>query len=104
VALAVGHPVNLALCAEAEWIWKSWPDSDDWILFHPPSRQTHRLDQLSAYVLKLLRGGSQSPEQLAECLVRDFDLEPEAQCDAVKYVATLLLRLAELGLISGSAP
>lgn len=101
--MAVAHPVNLASCAEAEWIWKSWDDSDDWILYHPPSRQTHRLDQLSAYVLKLLRGGPRSPEQLAERLVRDFNLEPEALRDAVQYVATLLPRLAELGLISGSA-
>ena len=33
----------------------------------------------------------------------DFDLEPEAQRDAEQYVATLLPRLAELGLISGRA-
>lgn len=84
-----------------ELVWKTWEDSGSSLVFHVPSRQTHLLDELTAVVLRIIRNGTHTVESVAEQLIREFELESEAQADAVGFVTVAVPRLAELGLIRG---
>lgn len=86
---------------QRELVWKTWEDSSDSLVFHVPSRQTHLLDELTAAVLRIIRNGTHTVESVAEQLIREFELESEAQADAVRFVTVAIPRLAELGLIRG---
>lgn len=83
-------------------IWKRWDDSAHWLVFDPRSRQTHLLDELAAAVLRASLSHPVSEQGLADHLVEEFDMGADSKADAVKYVASVIPRLVELGLIHGS--
>lgn len=82
-----------------ELVWRRWNDSEYWIVFHPESRQTHVLDEISASVLRLTLDSPHCVEVVAEQFISEFGIEPEARTDAIAYVASATQRLIESGLI-----
>jgi PqqD family protein of HPr-rel-A system len=101
VVIQLVAPIKFSLPPASRLAWKSWDDSPDWIVYDVNTRDTHLLDELAAFVLKLLENGPQAQEELAAQLVREFDIEPAGQSDAMQYIANLLPRLRDLGLIEG---
>jgi hypothetical protein len=57
------------------------------------------VDELTAFVLRLLESAPLSPGELAARLVLEFEIEPAGRGDAEQYVANVLPKLCELGLI-----
>ncbi len=83
-------------------LWKAWDDSSSWVVFHPRSRQTHILDELSASVLRLMVDGCETIEDLAQRVVLVHGLTAEDLGLASEYVEKVAGRLSEAGLVDGS--
>lgn len=87
-----------------ELIWKSWSGSASWVVYHPRSGQTHFVDELSASVLRSLVSGCCSCRELADTVLSQFDLGPEASLEAIAYVERAVQRFSEVGLVDRSQP
>ena len=90
---------------DAGLLWKSWDDGSQLAVYHGPSGQTYQLDELSAWVVKLLQLNSLTPQEISVRIVQEFGLEigmETAQVD--QYLENLLPRLCRLGLLGESVP
>lgn len=81
--------------------WKSWNDGSGHAVYHLQSGQTHHLDELSAWVVKLLETVPLTSADLSTRIVTAFGPDVGA-ADASRYLADLLPRLCDLGLIEES--
>lgn len=70
-------------------------------MFDAASRQTHLLDELSAFVLRQLEIKPLGSDELTQALIREFAIEPTDQNDVANYIASLIPRLCNAGLIEG---
>lgn len=84
---------------KSDFIWKTWNDSPSWVVFDPRSRETHVLDELSAFVLRWLVENSGTIKDLVDRLALEFELDAEARIDAINYVDRVLCRFLQVGLI-----
>ena len=80
--------------------WREW--DGEFVVYHEPSGDTHRLNALAARVLHLLIAEGLSQATLTARLLRSDSAQTPELRDCVEptaVVADLLNRLAELGLI-----
>ena len=82
-------------------LWKSWDDGTECVVFHSGSGQTHLLDELAAWVVKLLQNQSLSAATISERIGTEFGPELETS-EIEQYVSALLPRLCQLGLVGAS--
>lgn len=92
VLLDYGVPVQIEL------LWKSWDDGSEHVVYHPRSGHTHLLDELSAWVVKLLQTEPLSRQSVSNRIVREFgpELDP---AEVERFLAVLLPQLIQLGLV-----
>jgi PqqD family protein of HPr-rel-A system len=83
------------LTSEAGLRWQHWQDRS--LVFNPASGDTHLLDLPARTGLACLEAGPQSGEEMCRQMVVQLELEPET--DLQPYVAKLLGRFRELGLV-----
>lgn len=78
------------------------PADELFLLYHRPSGETHVVAAEMMAILTALDGASGDATEVAERLVRDYDLEIEGGEAVVDVVAARLAELAALGLIDTS--
>ena len=89
---------------DAELLWKSWDDGCQFAVYHGRSGQTYLLDELSAWVVKLVERNPLSRQEISGRILQEFGLEMEMETTQVEqYLENLLPRLCRLGLVGESA-
>ncbi len=81
-------------------LWREW--DGEFVVFHPPSGDTHLLNAFAAEVLLSLAERPAGLPELMARLARDAGLEAGPEQEG--QVAKLLARLQELGLVEPVTP
>ncbi|ANM30194.1 hypothetical protein ABI59_12335 [Acidobacteria bacterium Mor1] len=83
--------------ADADLHWRAW--DDQYVVFHPPSGDTHLLNEAAARLLRRLHEG---PATIADLVAAVEGIGDEAVPDMPKRVAGYLLWFDDLGLIEAA--
>lgn len=86
-----------------ELSWKSWANEAETAVFHHQSGQTHLLDELAAWVVKLVDTQPLLKSEIAGQIREEFgaDLPDE---DVERYLTDLLPRLCRIGIVKECSP
>ncbi len=85
-----------------EFLWKSWDDRPEVAVFHSETGQTHLLDELSAWVVKLIQNGPLSQPELSARLIQEYGANLNAT-DVERFLQSLLPQLCQLGIVEESS-
>jgi len=79
-----------------ELLWRSW-DSDEFVVYHTGSGETHLLNAAAAEVLRLLGSAELTRDELIGLSAASYEVEPDDQLRA--NIDKILGDFDELGLI-----